>query len=469
MKNYVAVDIGASSGRVLLGNIENDKLKLQEIHRFDNNIKKEGIYEVWPTDFLLTEILTGLEKLKKLGVEKCSLGIDTWGVDYALLDKFGQKISEITSYRDSRTKYGMEDIAKIITKEDIYLKTGIQFQPFNTLFQLFVEEKEKLKMTETILLVPDYLNYRLTGKKTLERTNASTMQLLNLKTNDLDEELLSILGLDRNKFPPLIEAGEVIGELQHEKFPSFDLPEVQVISVGSHDTASAVVGTPGQGDDWAFLSSGTWSLLGVELIEPIVNQQAYDANFTNEEGVNHTYRFLKNIIGMWMIQEVSRNYNYEYSPKELADLARPVEAFKYYVDVNDPRFLNPENMIEEIQSYIQDKGKEIPKSPGEIARTIYDSLALCYQEELEKLSKLTKRDLKTLIIVGGGGNVHLLNQTIANLTGMTVYTGITEATAIGNMVIQMIANDEIKSIKEARELIKVSFPMETIYPKDKVE
>lgn len=459
MNKYAAVDIGASSGRVLLGSVSNGKIQLEEIHRFKNGFSKKNSLDVWDSEYLLHEILKGLEKLKQAGVTSCTLGIDTWAVDYCLLGKDNLPLQEIVSYRDRRTEDAIESVAEKCSLEEIYQKTGIQFQPFNTLFQLFVEKKELLEKTSSVLLVPDYLTFRLTGEKILEKTNASTMQLLNLETGELDQELVRLLGMNREQFPALVEAGSIIGKIKNEWFPSYDLPEVEVLAIGSHDTASAVVGTPGTGDDWAFLSSGTWSLLGMELEQPIVSEKAYQENYTNEGGVYGTYRFLKNIMGMWLIQEVAKNLNHQYTFPELAELAAEVPAFQYEIDVNDTRFLNPDHMIEAIQAYCKEKGGHVPETPGEIIRCIYDSLALCYQRELETLSELSNREIKQLIIVGGGGNVRLLNQTVADLTGMTIWAGPTEATALGNLVVQMITKGEFADLMEARKVIQATYPM----------
>lgn len=464
MKNYVAVDIGASSGRLILGRLVNSKIELEEVHRFKNGFNKKDNFDVWNSEFLLEEILKGLVEVKKMGIEECTLGIDTWAVDYALLNEKNEKIHEIISYRDNRTDGAIEKITEKISLEDIYKKTGIQFQQFNTLFQLSTESSLDLDNTETILLVPDYLNYRLTGNKILERTNASTMQLINVSTGDLDKDLLEILGLKRSQFPAIVDPGTVVGRLKKECFPQYHLPDVEVIAVASHDTASAVLGTPGLGDSWAYLSSGTWSLLGLEVENEIINKESLRHNYTNELGAYGTVRFLKNIIGMWLIQEVERDYNYKYTPSELVTLASEVESFKYSIDVNDERFLNPNSMVQAIQEYCREQNKEVPQTPGEIARTIYDSLALCYKRDLEILSSLVQKQIKELLIVGGGGNISLLNQTIANLTGIEIQIGPTEATAIGNLVVQMITKNEIDDIEAARKIIRQSFSLKSYLP-----
>lgn len=459
LNSYVAVDIGASSGRLITAALAGGKIEIKEIHRFKNGFFRKGFLDVWDSEYLLNEILKGLEKVKQSGIENCTLGIDTWAVDYCLLDEQDQPVHEVISYRDRRTTGAIEKVAEQIAKERIYEKTGIQFQPFNTLFQLFMEEKADLEKTKSILLVPDYLTFRLTGKKTLEKTNASTMQMINLETGELDEELLQLLGLRREQFPQLVDAGAVIGMLEKSRFPQYDLPDCEVVAVGTHDTASAVAGTPGEGKEWAFLSSGTWSLLGMELNTPLATKEAYQENYTNEGGVFGTYRFLKNIMGMWLIQEVARQLDSSYTFAELAAMAEETEPFQQKVDINEERFLNPDNMVEEIQDYCRETNQKVPETPGEIVRCIYDNLALAYQDELKKLAELTGRTIQELIIVGGGGNVSLLNQTVADLTGITVWAGPSEATALGNLVIQMIAKGDLADLAAARQLIKHTYPM----------
>lgn len=459
MNHYAAVDIGASSGRVLLASNRDGIIKMEEIHRFKNGFTRKGVFDVWDIESLLAEIIEGLAIIKQKGIESCTLGIDTWAVDYCLLDEANEPIYDVISYRDHRTDGEMERTFEKMAKETIYEKTGIQFQPFNTLFQLATEQKEDLERTASILLVPDYLSFRLTGEKVLEQTNASTMQLLNIESAELDEDLLALINLKRSQFPVLVQAGTRIGALKNEWFSEFDLPEVDVLAVGSHDTASAVAGTPGIGENWAFLSSGTWSLLGMELNEPLVSTETFSENYTNEGGVYGTTRFLKNIMGMWLVQEVARMLDNRYTFPELAALAEQVEPNRFYIDVNDSAFLNPDNMIEAIQDYCQKANQPIPKTPGELIRCIYDSLAICYQKELTKLEEFTNTNINDLIIVGGGGNIALLNQTVANLTGVTVWAGPSEATALGNIVVQMIAKGDLEDINEARQVIARTYPM----------
>lgn len=468
MEGYLAVDIGASSGRVMLGQLdEHNKITLKELHRFKNGAKKSGQYKVWDVAQLLENIVTGIEKAKHFGVTKCTLGIDTWGVDYCLLDATGKRLGPAIAYRDERTEDAVEKLQKKINLRQVYEKTGIQTQSFNTLFQLFVEDEIRLDQADTLLFIPDYLNYCLTGVKACERTIASTSQLLNLETGQFDTELLKLLGVKKEIFAPLVEPGTVLGPLLKEKFPGHDLPEVQVIAVTEHDTAAAVLATPGDtNNDWAFLSSGTWSLLGTENLSPLVNDESFVANYTNEEGINHTYRFLKNIMGMWLIQEVSRNFSDEYSFAEFVTLAKDKRPFAQFIDVNDAAFLHPENMIAAIQTYCKNSEQRVPKTPGELARAIYDNLALCYASELENLEKIVGHPLTTLNIVGGGSQNQFLNQLTANVSGKLIIAGPVEATALGNIATQMLAKDVFNSVIDIRTTIAASFPSQLFVPEE---
>jgi rhamnulokinase len=356
------------------------------------------------------------------------------------------------------------ELTATIPKEAIYEKTGIQFIELNTLYQLYAEDPEPIRQAEQILLIPDYIGYVLTDKKVAEMTNASTMQMLNLHEQSFDKGLLNLLKIDQDKFAMLTKAGTYLGEIQSKWHEKYDIPTCHVITVATHDTASAVVGTPAQGKNWAFLSSGTWSLIGMELQEPVSGPMAFAENYTNEWGAYGTYRFLKNIMGLWMVQEIARSLDYKYSFKEMADQASKHPFFKQMIDVNDPRFNHPDNMMTEIQDYCRETGQEVPESIGELINSVYGSLALRYAKELEQMKRITSRDIEALYIVGGGSNVAILNQLTANLAGITVYAGPTEATAIGNLCVQMIANRELEDVHEARELIRNSFAIQQYQP-----
>lgn len=465
MTKYIAVDIGASSGRLMLSSLDEEgKMSLTEIHRFKNGFSETAGADRWQIQHLTTEILKGLAKVKAAGIEECYVGIDTWGVDYCLLDEAGELMEAPIAYRDKRTQEAMADFDEKMPLTELYQRTGIQLMNFNTVFQLLVEDKEKLAKASSLLLIPDYLGYVFTGKQVLEKTNASTMQLLNLTTRKIDSEILAALEVSEELFPPLVEPGSILGELQQARFPEYDLPKATFITIASHDTASAVVGTPGAGEDWAYISSGTWSLMGAELKDGIATPVAYDANFTNEWGVAGSIRFLKNIMGMWLIQEVARMQDYQYSYAELADMAAKEAPYQQFVNVNDDRFLNPANMIEEFQAYCRETGQKVPETPGEIARCVYDNLALCYAVELKNLQAITGRKINKLHIVGGGSNNRLLNQLTADACNVTVEAGPGEATAIGNLVVQMVATSGFGDLASARKAVRASFDLHTYEP-----
>ena len=460
MTYHVAIDIGASSGRVMLAQKE-EGLSLEEIHRFKNGFTEVDGHDRWDINHLVDNVIIGLEKVKQTGVSSCTIGIDTWAVDYVLLDDKGGLLGPPISYRDARTQGTMEQVFKQIPKEIIYQKTGIQFLNFNTLYQLFVEDRCLLDKTDKILMIPDYIAYKLTGKLTGEVTNWSTTQFLNLETRHFDTELVELLNIDQSKFPPLIEAGDIVGSLQ---VVGYDLPEAQVIAVGTHDTASAVVGVPATNKNWGYISSGTWSLIGVELNHPIANQESCIANYTNEWGAYQTYRFLKNITGMWCVQEIARLTNYQYSFKEMADQAAEVVPFQQDIDLNDDRFTNPENMIEEIKNACRESGQVVPESIGELVMAVYSNLSKAYGRELKNLEKLTGQTIDCLHIVGGGSNVSLLNQLTANVIGKEVVAGPGEDTATGNISVQMIATGECENLGRAREWLENTSCFETYIP-----
>ncbi|MFJ7738700.1 rhamnulokinase [Lysinibacillus sp. NPDC097287] len=461
---HVAIDIGASSGRLLLGLVEDGKLKLQEVHRFPNCFAMQNGRATWNVERLLTEIIIGLEKVKKLGYDNITIGIDTWAVDYVLINENGERLQEAYCYRDHRTDTAIELMEAHISCKEIYNKTGIQIQNFNTCFQLLMEEKTLLAKAKYILLIPDYLAYRLTGVAVLEWTNASTMQLLNVTTQNFDEELLAIIGVEATQFAPLIKPGEKIGMLQNELFVDFDLPISKVIAVASHDTASAIAGTPSTQGNWAYLSSGTWSLLGIERQDPIITECSYVENYTNEWGVFNTYRVLKNIMGLWILQEVLKNYEQKYTLEQVILEASHVQPYQQFIDFNEERFLNPSNMIVEIKQYCQETGQSIPKTIGELAACIFSNLSIIYAIAIEHLQQITKYPINVLYVVGGGSKNHLLNQMTANMSQRKVYAGPSEATAIGNIMLQLIADGKFHSLEEARQFVHQSIEMQIFQP-----
>jgi len=464
-KYSIAVDIGASSGRLILGHLDNGILKLKEIHRFENKIVKKGDSYCWEADNLFQEIKNGLKKCNELGIKPDSIGIDTWAVDFVLLDEKDQPLTEAVSYRDPRTDGMMEQVFEKIMKERLYLETGIQFQKFNTIYQLYSIKQnspEILDQAQSFLMIPDYFNYLLTGKKANEYTNATSTQLVNAFTKKWDHDLLELLGINKEMFQEIKTPKSVLGTLKEELVSELGF-DLQVILPATHDTGSAVIAVPEE-DETIYISSGTWSLIGVENYFPICVTKALDYNFTNEGGIDYQYRFLKNIMGLWMIQEVRRNYNNEYSFAELVDLARAAKDFKAVVNVNDDRFLKPENMIQEIMNYCVETGQPIPSTPGEVAKCVYDSLAVSYQDAVNEIEEIFEKRFEKINVIGGGCQNEMLNQLVADVTKKEVYAGPVEATAIGNIVAQLMALDEIEDIKEGRTIVKNSFEVKKYLP-----
>lgn len=457
-KYYLAVDIGASSGRHMLAHLEDGKIVLEEIYRFSNEMIDRKGYKVWNVRRLFQEILSGMKKCAELGKIPYSMGIDTWAVDYVLLDENDRRIGETVAYRDKRT-YGMdEEVYRLITEEQLYLRTGIQKQIFNTIYQLMALKKTEpgqLERAETFLMVPDYFNFLLTGRKVQEYTNATTTQLVNPATKDWDDELIEKLGIKRNIFQEIKMAGCEVGALEQEiqKQVGFNC---KVILPPTHDTASAVVAVPSRKEETLYISSGTWSLMGTERLQAVCSKESMLHNFTNEGGYGYRYRFLKNIMGLWMIQSVRKELVPDMSFAEICELAEK-EKITSLVDVNDERFLAPESMVEEVRSACWETLQQVPKTIGEIAAVIYNSLANCYAMAAKEIEIITGQKYQELHIVGGGANADFLNKLTAKYTGKTVLAGPTEATALGNISVQMITAGEFADLKEARECIYHSF------------
>lgn len=465
MSVHVAVDIGASSGRVIVAEYEDNHFEISEVHRFKNGFGQVDGHDRWNIDDLFQNILMGLEKVKERGIEECTLGIDTWAVDYVLV-KDGEKLGHPIAYRDSRTQKGVENVFAKITKEELYSKTGIQFLPFNTVFQYAAEGNDVLRSAEKSLLIPDYLAYQLTGVMVAEETNASTTQLLNLHHKTYDVELLEIAGVTPHQLPELVAAGTYIGDVTDDLRAEYDLPATHVFAVATHDTASAVVGVPATNERFAYISSGTWSLIGTELKEPLITEETQKQNYTNEWGAYETIRFLKNITGMWSIQEIARMLDYQYSYQEMADAAKVIAPFEQFVDLNDERFTNPKNMIEEIQAYCKETNQKVPETVGELTICVYSNLALLYAHELEHLERLTGHSFDVIHIVGGGSNVSILNQLTATVTGKTVVAGPGEATALGNLLVQMIADGKLESLQHARQFLREQIKLNIFEPQE---
>ncbi|MDG3084856.1 rhamnulokinase [Vibrio hannami] len=462
MKKIVAVDIGASSGRVILGTYDGKKLKLDELHRFENGPVLRNGKACWNLDYLLMEIKHGIELVIEGGHTIDSIGIDTWGVDFVLLDKQGERLGESVSYRDKRTEGQLEVVANKVSQEYIYSSTGIQFLPFNTLYQLNAlrdEEPDWLNNVARLLLIPDYLNYQLTGSQVCEYTNASTTQLLNCTTGTWDRQLLKAIGIPEHWFLEPSDPNKLIGS-----YYSKSGEKIPVASIASHDTASAVLAMPVTNSNVVYISSGTWSLMGIESESPITSSLAQSLNITNEGGAESRFRVLKNIMGLWLIQNVQKELG-EHSFGELVELAKESEPFKCLIAPDHESFLNPSSMIDAICTYCSQTDQPIPETPGELARCVFESLAFQYRRVWLELNQLSSEPLEQIHIFGGGIQNEFLNQLCSDACGVPVRTGPVEASAIGNLCGQLIALNELSGVQHARNTISRSFPIKAYLPK----
>ena len=455
MTYYLAIDIGASSGRHILGYIDNGRLKLEEIHRFENYITNQNGTLVWDIEHLVSEVKKGIAKCKEIGKIPCTVAIDTWGVDYVLLDESKQEILPAVSYRDSRTNRVINKVESIISAEELYLKTGIQKQNFNTIYQLYADKLSgRLEDAKHFLMIPAYLSYKLTGIIKNEYTNATTTGMVNADTKQWDYEIIDKLSLPKHLFGTLDNPCNVIGNFTKEMqdYAGFDST---VIFAPSHDTASAVCACPID-DNSVYISSGTWSLIGVESLNPIVNEKSMAANFANEGGIDYRFRFLKNYMGMWLFQNVKKNLNNEFSYDDMMRLAMQSKRFEM-IDTNAPDFLAPENMINAIRSYL--KNESIPIEV--VINSVYHSLAQSYKNAIDEIEKLAGKTIDNVFIVGGGSKDTYLNKLTAQYTGKKVVTGLSEATATGNLLSQIMYDKKI-SLAQARDIVKISFDIKEI-------
>ncbi|WP_405375644.1 rhamnulokinase [Pseudobutyrivibrio sp.] len=457
-KYHAAVDIGASSGRLILGEVNNGIINLEEIHRFENGLNEENGHLCWDTQYLFGEILTGLKKCKAIGKTPATIGVDTWGVDFVLLDENDVLIGQAVGYRDSRNKGMDEEVYKIISEADLYARTGIQKAIYNTIYQLMAVKRQnpnQLENAKALLMMPDYMHFLLTGKKASEYTIATTSQLINPNTKSWDYELIDMLGYPKEVFQEIKVPGTSLGNLRKEVSEEIGF-DCEVILPGSHDTASAVLAVPSNEKNTLYISSGTWSLMGVEAMKPDCSKESHALNFTNEGGYNYRFRYLKNIMGLWMIQNVKKELEDKYSFVELCQMAENSDCDSI-VDCNDIVFLAPESMMMAVSAFCTTTGQKVPKTAADYARVIYRSLAKCYKKTLEEIESIQKVKYKTLYVVGGGSNAAYLNELTAYETNLTVSAGPAEATAIGNILVQMLAKDEYESLEEARGAIGKSF------------
>lgn len=462
-RHCVAVDLGASSGRVMLARYDTKlrSLTLREIHRFGNGLQRADGFDVWDIDSLEDAIRTGLEKVCDEGILIDSIGIDTWGVDFVLLDKYGQRVGLPISYRDSRTTGVMQRAQDALGKSDIYHRSGIQFLPFNTLYQLraLVEQQPELvPQVAHALLIPDYFSYRLTGEMNWEYTNATTTQLVNINSDDWDETLLAWSGANRAWFGRPSHPGNVIG---YWLCPQKN--QIPVVAVASHDTASAVIASPLANKRSAYLSSGTWSLMGFESETPYTTEQALAANITNEGGAEGRYRVLKNIMGLWLLQRVLQERQITDLPALIAQ-TQVLPACRSLINPNDDRFINPADMCAEIRAACRAADQPEPVSDAELARCIFDSLALLYADVLRELTELRGEPFTQLHIVGGGSQNALLNQLCADACGIRVMAGPVEASTLGNIGIQLMALDELNNVDEFRQVVRSNYDLTTFIP-----
>lgn len=469
MKHYLAIDLGAESGRMMLGTLNNGQVSIREIHRFPNlPLEVDGSIH-WNTEKLWSNVLAGCKKASDKGLQVSSVSTDSWGVDYLMFDEAERVISPTFHYRDPRTKRGVRQTYERVSWNTIFAETGIQFMPLNTIFQLAAEGPERLEKADMILGVGDAVNFMLSGVAHWEVSLASTTQLYNPITRQWSELLMEKLGLDPSLFPSIVPSGTILGELKTELATEVGLAGVKVTASCSHDTGAAVAAVPAQTgtSNWAYLSSGTWSLMGVEHPRPILTDQCRNLNFTNEIGFGNSIRLLKNIIGLWLVQECRREWEkhgHSYDYATLTQLAAKAEPFVSLIDPSDPRFVHPGDMTDRIAAYCRETGQPEPQSPGAFIRCSLESLALLYRETIDQLEELTGNPVERLHIVGGGSRNQLLNQLTANALQRQVRAGPHEATAMGNILVQAIAADDISSLSAARDVVTHSVNVEEFEP-----
>ncbi|MBE6741714.1 MAG: rhamnulokinase [Ruminococcaceae bacterium] len=458
MTYLLAIDLGASSGRHILGYIENGRIRLEEVHRFDDYLREENGSFIWDIEKMVSEVKAGIAKCERLGKIPATIAIDTWGVDYVLLDENKQELLPAYSYRDNRNNLIQDEVAAIISQEELYAKTGIQKANYNTIYQLYCDKKSgKLDKAKYFMNMPDYLAFKLTGVIKNEYTEASTTNLINAQTKSWDEEILDTLGIRKDIFSEVSLPCTEVGKLQ-----GFDF-ESTVILAPSHDTASAVAACPTD-ENGVYISSGTWSLIGTENLSPVLSEAALKANFTNEGGINHRFRFLKNYMGMWLFQNIRKEINSgaegfseKISYDDMMNLAKNSGAYEY-IDTNDISFLAPSSMINAIRAYLKNDSMPIDA----VINSVYHSLAKAYANVVSEIESVCKKTVDTINIVGGGCKDKYLNQLTAEYTGKRVLAGPVEATATGNIISQMMFTDKDLTLEKARELVKISFDIEEI-------
>ncbi|HBT77388.1 MAG TPA: rhamnulokinase [Planctomycetaceae bacterium] len=456
---YLAIDIGASSGRLIGGRLNDGILELDEIHRFKNGTVEKNGCLCWDIVRLFDEIVAGLKICADQNMVPASVGIDTWGVDFVLLDENDKILGDTVAYRDARTN-GVDDaVLKLVGEAELYARTGIQKMSFNTIYQLFalkMRSPEILAKAKSFLMIPDYLNYLLTGTKSNEYTNATTTQLVHAKTKTWDTELIDKIGLPSGMFCDLRQSGTILGPLRSELRETVGF-NTQVVLPATHDTGSAVLAVPDVDSDSIYVSSGTWSLVGVEQMEPNCSEESRLHNFTNEGGYGYRFRYLKNVMGLWMLQSIRNEAIAEKSFPHIAAMAEKSLDFPSVVDVNDRSFLAPASMVQSIKNYCKRTNVPVPETIGEVLSCAYKSLAACYADVTKEIEELTGREYDRIRIIGGGSQDTLLNRLTAEMTGKEVFARPVEATAIGNILVQMIRNGDVPDLKTARRIVGNSF------------
>ncbi len=462
-KTVLAIDLGAESGRVMAVHFDSNSLQIEELHRFSNiPVMLNGTLH-WNILQLWHDILTGVEKGKKY--KPASLGVDTWGIDFALLDEKGDLLGIPVHYRDTRNDGMMDKVFASVPKAEVFKKTGIQFLPFNTIYQLkslVVQHSAHLSAAKTFLTIPDLLNFWFTGNKICEFSNATTTQLYNPIAKNWDYELITALGIPKDIFPEIVMPGTKIGEYDG----------IPVIAPACHDTGSAVTSVPAKTPNFAYISSGTWSLVGIESKTPVINESALQANITNEGGVNNTFRLLKNVVGLWIVQQCRKTWQEKgksYSYAELTKLAEQATPLKSIINPNGERLLAPGDHPEIIRTICRESKQPVPESEGEIIRCALEILALAYREVLDKVKSVAAKQIDVLHIVGGGTQNKLLNQMTANATGLPVQAGPVEATVMGNALVQLISLGEIKNLDEGRKLVSQLVEIEQYQPAEQAD
>ena len=468
---YIAFDLGATSGRAIAGTLADGRITMEEISRFNNGIIPVGEHFHWDILGIYNILRNSLKTCAQGGkYQPESIGIDTWGVDFGLLAKDGSLLGQPYAYRDPHTNGMIDKYFKLVPREKVYDLTGIQFMQFNSLFQLFAMKRNGsslLECAKDLLFLPDLLNYLFTGVKKAEFTIASTSQMLNPKTMTWAEELFNAFGAPVSLMQDIVLPGTVVGQLTEAIAKETGIGRIPVVAVGAHDTASAIAAVPAEGENWAYLSSGTWSLMGIETRKPLINKETEAMNFTNEGGIEGTFRFLKNITGMWLLEQCRKEWEQEnYSYEKLVDMAKAEDSFQCFVDPDAPDFMNPENMVKAICNYCSNTGQKVPGTIGQIVRCIFESLAMKYRYTIELLKQVSPHSIEKLHVIGGGSRNAYLCQLTANAINMPVVAGPAEGTAMGNLLVQAMALGHLGSLADIRKVVRNSVEIETYLPQD---